>query len=63
MGELLKQSIGIHVQESQSGGGSPNFRGMEANRLLVILDGIALNNAIYRSGHVQSSNIINSFLC
>lgn len=61
MGELLKQSIGIHVQESQSGGGSPNFRGMEANRLLVILDGIALNNAIYRSGHVQSSNIINSF--
>ena len=45
MGELLKQSIGIHVQESQSGGGSPNFRGMEANRLLVILDGIALNNA------------------
>ena len=61
MGELLKQSIGIHVQESQSGGGSPNFRGMEANRLLVIVDGIALNNAIYRSGHVQSSNIINSF--
>ena len=40
---------------------APNFRGMEANRLLVIIDGIALNNAIYRSGHVQSSNIINSF--
>ena len=59
--ELLKQSSGIHVQESQSGGGSPNFRGMEANRLLTVVDGIPLNNAIYRSGHVQSSNVVNSF--
>ena len=59
--ELLKQSSGIHVQESQSGGGSPNFRGMEANRLLTVVDGIPLNNAIYRSGHVQSSNAVNPF--
>ena len=59
--DLLKKSMGIYVQESQAGGGSPNFRGMEANRLLIVVDGLALNNAIYRSGHVQSSNIINPF--
>ena len=59
--DLLQQSLGINVQESQSGGGSPNFRGMEANRLLLVVDGIPLNNAIYRSGHVQSSNVVNSF--
>ena len=59
--EILKKTIGITIQESQSGGGSPNFRGMEANRLLVINDGIPLNNAIYRNGHIQSSSTINPF--
>ena len=59
--ELLKQGLGVTIQESQSGGGSPNFRGMEANRLLIVVDGIPLNNAIYRSGHIQSSNIVNPF--
>ena len=59
--ELLKHSLGINIQESQSGGGSPNFRGMEANRLLIIIDGIPINNAIYRSGHIQSSSTVNPF--
>jgi hemoglobin/transferrin/lactoferrin receptor protein len=58
---LLNQAVGVSVQESQPGGGSPNFRGMEANRLLVVIDGIALNNAIYRSGHVQNINTLNPF--
>ena len=58
---LFNQTIGVSVQESQAGGGSPNFRGMEANRLLIIVDGISLNNAIYRSGHVQNISTINPF--
>jgi len=59
--ELLSTNNGITVQESQSGGGSLNFRGMEANRLLLVVDGIPLNNAIYRSGHLQSLATINPF--
>ena len=59
--ELLKKTLGVSVQESQAGGGSPNYRGIEANRLLIVIDGLALNNAIYRGGHIQSSNTINSF--
>ena len=59
--EILEGNLGITVQESQSGGGSPNYRGMEANRLLLVVDGIALNNAIYRSGHLQSSATISPF--
>ena len=59
--ELLSTNSEITVQESQSGGGSPNFRGMEANRLLLVVDGIPLNNAIYRSGHLQSAATINPF--
>jgi len=59
--EILEGNLGITVQESQSGGGSPNYRGMEANRLLLVVDNIPLNNAIYRSGHLQSSATINPF--
>lgn len=59
--QLLQTSLGINVQKSQAGGGSPNFRGMEANRLLLVVDGVTLNNAIYRSGRVQSSSSINPF--
>lgn len=58
---LLSIESEISVQESQPGGGSPNYRGMEANRLLLVLDGVPLNNAIYRSGHLQSSATINPF--
>ena len=58
---ILEGNLGITVQESQTGGGSPNFRGMEASRLLVIVDGIPLNNAIYRSGHLQATSSINPF--
>ena len=58
---ILEGNLGITIQESQSGGGSPNFRGMEANRLLLVLDGIPLNNTIYRSGHLQAASTINPF--
>ena len=59
--ELVASTSSVIVQESQAGGGSPNYRGMEANRLLIVVDGIMLNNTIYRSGHVQSSSSINPF--
>ena len=59
--EILKAQSSVSVQESQPGGGSPNFRGLEANRLLITIDGVSLNNTIYRSGHTQSSSSINPF--
>lgn len=57
--DLLEQTMGISIQNSQNGGGSPNLRGMEANRLLIIVDGIPLNNTIFRSGHLQNTSTIN----
>jgi len=59
--DLLEKTMGLSIQKSQNGGGSPNLRGMEANRLLIIVDGIALNNTIFRSGHVQNIATINPF--
>ena len=34
--ELLEKSTAISVQKSQNGGGSPNIRGFEANRIFGI---------------------------
>ena len=52
--DLLEKRAGINVQKSQMGGGSPVIRGFEANRVLLMVDGVRLNNAIYRGGHLQS---------
>jgi hemoglobin/transferrin/lactoferrin receptor protein len=53
--DLLAVIPGIKVQKSQFGGGSPILRGMEANRILLVIDGVRMNNAIYRKGHLQNS--------
>ncbi|MBL4745450.1 MAG: TonB-dependent receptor [Flavobacteriaceae bacterium] len=53
--DLLASMPGVRVQKSQFGGGSPVLRGMEANRVLLVIDGVRMNNAIYRSGHLQNS--------
>ena len=53
--DLLASVPGIKVQKSQFGGGSPVLRGMESNRVLLVVDGVRLNNAIYRKGHLQNS--------
>lgn len=53
--DLLAEIPGIKVQKSQFGGGSPVLRGMEANRILLVVDGVRMNNAIYRKGHLQNS--------
>jgi len=58
--DLLSSTPGITVQKSQLGGGSPTIRGFEANRVLLVVDGIRMNNAIYRSGHLQNSLTIDA---
>jgi hemoglobin/transferrin/lactoferrin receptor protein len=52
--DVLQNSGSINVQKSQAGGGSPIIRGFEASRILLMVDGVRMNNAIYRSGHLQN---------
>lgn len=52
--ELLQQNGTTYVQQSQLGSGSPIIRGMETNRVLLVIDGVRMNNAIYRAGHLQN---------
>ncbi len=53
-GDLLSNTGNVFVQKSQQGGSSPIIRGFEASRVLLVIDGIRMNNAIYRSGHLQN---------
>jgi len=53
--DLLAVIPGIKVQKSQMGGGSPVIRGMESNRVMLVIDGVRMNNAIYRKGHLQNA--------
>lgn len=54
MAELLQNIGGVQVQKSQLGGGSPQIRGFEASRVLIVVDGVRMNNAIFRAGHLQN---------
>ncbi len=53
--EVLLLAPSVRVQKSQGGGGSPVIRGFEANRVLLVLDGVRMNNGIFRSGHLQNA--------
>ena len=55
--DVLSNSGQVFLQKSQLGGGSPTLRGFAANAVLLVIDGIRMNNAIYRSGNLQ--NVIN----
>lgn len=55
--DLLAISGKVFIQKSQQGGGSPMIRGFATNRLLYSVDGVRMNNAIFRAGNIQ--NVIN----
>jgi len=52
--DLLNISGEVLIQKSQQGGGSPMIRGFATNRLLIAVDGIRMNTAIFRSGNLQN---------
>ena len=59
--DLLESSGQVYVQKSQLGGGSPLIRGFSTNRLLITVDGIRFNTAIFRGGNVQNVISIDPF--
>jgi hemoglobin/transferrin/lactoferrin receptor protein len=52
--DILTASGQVFVQKSQAGGGSPVVRGFEASRVLLMVDGVRMNSAIFRAGHLQN---------
>ena len=55
--DIMMNTGKVFVQKSQMGGGSPMIRGFAANGVLIMVDDVRMNNAIFRSGNLQ--NIIN----
>jgi hemoglobin/transferrin/lactoferrin receptor protein len=52
--DLLGNTGQVFIQKSQMGGGSPMIRGFAANSVLIVVDGIRMNNAIFRSGNLHN---------
>ncbi|MEX0289483.1 MAG: TonB-dependent receptor [Flavobacteriaceae bacterium] len=59
--DLLQSSGKVFVQKSQLGGGSPMIRGFATNRLVLSVDGVRMNNAIFRGGNIQNVISIDPF--
>ncbi|MDQ7052605.1 MAG: TonB-dependent receptor [candidate division KSB1 bacterium] len=49
------------MQKTNHGGGSPILRGLKANKVLLLIDGIRMNNATYRGGNLQYLNTVDPF--
>ncbi len=56
--EALQEEAGIFVQKTNHGGGAPILRGTIGPQVLIVIDGIRLNNATYRSGPNQYLNMV-----
>jgi len=56
--EAVAGLTGVFLQQTNYAGGSPIIRGMVGNRVLIMINGIRLNNGTYRLGPNQYLNTI-----
>ena len=59
--EALSQTPGLFMQRTNGAGGAPILRGLLGQRILLLVDGVRLNNAITRSGPNQLLNTVDPF--
>ncbi len=59
--DALQNTGAVFVQKSQLGGGSPMIRGFSTNRLLITVDGVRMNNAIFRGGNIHNVIAVDPF--
>ncbi len=60
--DVLANTGKLTIQKSQQGGGSPVIRGFEASRILLLVDGVRMNNLIYRAGHLQNIITVDKYM-
>ncbi|MCB1087801.1 MAG: TonB-dependent receptor, partial [Verrucomicrobiae bacterium] len=59
--ELLNETPSVMVQKTAHGQGSPFVRGFTGYRNLALIDGVRLNNAVFRDGPNQYWNTIDPY--
>jgi hemoglobin/transferrin/lactoferrin receptor protein len=60
--EIFSEDPSVNVQKTSYGMGSPYLRGFTGFRCLFLVDGIRLNNAIFREGPNQYWNTVDPYL-
>jgi outer membrane receptor protein involved in Fe transport len=58
--DALAGSPGILIQKSNTGGGAPFIRGLTGKQVLILVDGVRVNNSYYRFGPHQYLNTIDA---
>lgn len=56
--EALLDTPGVFVQQTNTGAGAPIIRGLVGPQILLMVDGVRLNNSVYRTGPLQYLNLI-----
>ena len=59
--EALENAPAVNMQRTNSAGGAPILRGLLGQQILLMVDGVRLNNAITRFGPNQLLNTIDPF--
>lgn len=60
--QALDQEPGVFVQQTNLGGGSAIVRGLTGEQVLLLMDGIRLNNATTRSGPTQYLTLVDPYM-
>ncbi len=61
LAESMTTVPGVWMQKTNHGGGSPFVRGLTGNYILLLVDGIRMNNSTFRYGPNQYFNTISPF--
>lgn len=56
--DAFATALGVYIQKTNQGGGSPFIRGLTGKHVLILIDGVRLNNSFYRAGPHQYLNTL-----
>ncbi|HLL54129.1 MAG TPA: TonB-dependent receptor [Myxococcaceae bacterium] len=59
--EALLEQEGVFLQKTNQGGGAPIIRGLYGQQVLLLVDGVRMNNATVRAGPNQFLNTVDAF--
>src|ERR1043165_1899391 len=59
--EGLSERGGVYARKTNRGGGAPIVRGLYGQQLLLLVDGVRLNNSTIRAGPNQFLNTVDPF--